>query len=148
MGWLSRWFGGAGSLPLPEIVTRLADRQSDKLRLAFYRSMLSSRVGSRVQNPDPYRASGQFVTGPDDGFGVPFGTTPGVGNALAVYCNIPAMVAAHPNDAWFEMDARVVLEMAAAKGCAVVVINGLDGRDSWAAISREDVPRILAGEFG
>ncbi len=62
-----------------------------------------------------------------------------------VCCDVPAMLAAFPDDRYFELDAHVVLEMAANNGTGVIVQNMLDGKQSWAAVNREDVADVLSG---
>jgi hypothetical protein len=66
---------------------------------------------------------------------------------LTVYCDIPALWAAFPSEAFVELQARVVLEMAQSNGLGVIVQNGMPGQEASVAVPREDVSDVLSGRY-
>ena len=129
---------------LASLVTLLADKPTFKNQNAFYQKLLTSKVGARL--PSDYRSivnGEQVVTSSNDQIGLPSTTMPDGTPMILVYCDIPQMVSLFPNDRFFELDGRVVLEMARSAKCGVIVQNQLDGKDSWAGVPREDVAPLL-----
>jgi hypothetical protein len=142
-------FGGKKreQLTLSQLVTLLADEPTTKNRNAFYHCLLSSKVGTRILNPDGYIKSGVSVTTKENPIKIPTATGPDGITMILVYCDIPKMLVANPKDAFVELDGRVVLEMAEKEGFGIVVQNALDGKESWAGVPKEHVADILSNKY-
>jgi hypothetical protein len=142
---LKSWLGPEryDELELPELVTLLARRPRAEIRDVFYSRLLTAKVGARL-SPSVEMAAGTHVTTDADQISIPSARLQNGMLCLVVFCDIPAMVKAHPEERFFALDARVVLEMARENGCGVVVQNALDGKESWAAVPPEDVRVLLA----
>lgn len=130
-------------LTLSELVTLVADDPSDVNVRAFHRVLMTSNVGARA--PTAPRQRGAYLVTESDQIGIPCVMGEDGSRVLVVYCDIPALSTAHPDETFFEIESRVVLEMARAIESGVVVQNGTDGRDSWAGVPREHVADVLAG---
>jgi len=139
-------FGGRScdAMSLAELVTLAADKPTPANRDAFYRKLVISKVGTRVPKSDAPIQPGDRVTTKDDKFTIPTTTRPDGIRYLAVYCDIPEMFKAFPQDTFVELETRVVLEMAKSIGGGVIVQNGLDGRQSWAGVPRDHVEDLLS----
>jgi len=142
-------FGGKRyeTMTLGQLVTLVADNPIAENRNAFYGRLLFSKVGARASGSAPFQGSGKYVTKKDDNVGIPSVRRPDGNVYLVVYCDIPALWAAFPDDRFFELEARVVLEMAAGNGVGVIVQNLLDDKESWAAVPKEDVAEVLSWRF-
>jgi hypothetical protein len=132
------------TMTLGQLVTLVADDPTAANREALYGRLLFSKVGARAPTSLP---SGKHVTTEAENVRIP-STRGQDGNVyLLVCCDIPAMGIAFPGDRYFELDARVVLEMAASNGTGVIIQNMLDGKQSWTAVPKEDVADILSGRY-
>lgn len=134
---------------LAETVTVLADHPTTENQHAFYRALLTSKVGSRL--PADYQPveHGQQVTASSNApVTLPRTTAPDGTTMLLVYCDIPAMHKLFPNERFFELEGRAVLELARANSFGVIVQNAVDGRDSWAGVPKDDVPNVLSTKDG
>jgi hypothetical protein len=142
---LKGWLGAKryDEMELPELVTLLARRPRAELRDAFYRRLLTAKVGARLSKGIEL-GTGTHVTTDADQLSIPSTRLPNGVLCLVVFCDIPAMASALPEERLFALEARVVLEMARANGCGVIVQNALDGQKSWAAVTPEDVRALLA----
>ena len=157
VGWLKRCYeipassGEPGkqheALTLGQLVMLVADDPSLANRNAFYGCLLFSKVGIRVTNPGGVLQPGTRVTTKDDSVAIPSAMGPDGNCYLVVYCDIPALWAAFPHDAFSELDARVVLEMARSNGHGVIVQNSTGDREAQAAVSKEHVADVLSGRF-
>ncbi len=140
--------GDLGQMTLGQLVTLLADDNTPEASRAFFRALLVSKVGIRVTKPLGSIKSGIYKTKKDDNITIPTGRAPNGEIVLLVYCDIPAMTAANPTEAFAEFDSRLVLEWARQAGYGVVVQNELDGKASWAGVPAADVVDILNGKYG
>jgi hypothetical protein len=142
---LKGWLGPQryDELALSELVTLLARRPRAEIRDAFYRRLLTAKVGARLSKPIGLLPASHGATQADQ-LSIPSTRLPNGMLCLVVFCDIPAMAKALPDERLFELDARVVLEMARDHGCGVVVQNALDGQKSWVAVTPEDVRALLA----
>ncbi len=142
---LKAWLGPKryDELELPELVTLLARRPRAEIRDAFYRRLLTAKVGARLTKGIEL-APGSHVTTDEDQISIPSTRLPNGMLFLVVFCDIPAMAKALPEERLFALEARVVLEMARENGCGVIVQNALDGKNSWAAVTPDDVRALLA----
>ncbi len=95
---------------------------------------------------DPSSANTNALT-KDDNVAIPSLVGPDGVHYLAVYCDIPALWAAFPHDAFAELNARVVLEMAQSNGLGVIVQAVSGERTTQAVVSPKDVVEILSGKF-
>ncbi len=129
-------------MTLPQLVTLLADQPTTENRNAFYRSLLLSKVGCQIPNPDGSIKPGTRVPTEDDNLRLPTGTLPDGRRMLLVCCDIPGMFAAHPAT-YAEFEGRAALEFARDAGLGLLVQNKLDGRDSWAVVPSEHVAVLL-----
>ena len=135
------------AMTLGQLVTLVADDPSPANRDAFYGRLLFSKVGIRVANPDGALQPGRRVTTKDEEVDFPVATDPDGNVHMVVYCDIPALWAAFPQDAFQEYDARVVLEMARSNGLGIIVQNGVGDRQAEAAVSKVDVGDVLSGRY-
>jgi hypothetical protein len=133
-----------GQMTLARLVTLMADEPTPENMRAFYRLLLSSKVGARIPNPSHSLRPGTGITTATDQMQIPSAKNPDGSPMLIVYCDIPGMAAAYPQDSFFEVEGRVVLEMAQRIGGGVIVQNGLDGRESWAGVPKEHIAWILS----
>jgi hypothetical protein len=142
---LKGWLGAKryDEMELPELVTLLAHRPRAEIRDVFYRRLLDAKVGARLSNGIEL-APGTHVTTDEDQLSIPSTRLPNGMLCLVVFCDIPALAKALPDERLFALDARVVLEMARANGCGVIVQNALDDQKSWAAVTPDDVRALLA----
>ena len=142
-------FGGRSyeTMSLAELVTLAADKPTPANRDAFYRRLITSKVGTRVPKSGTPIRPGDYVTAKDDKFSIPTTTRPDGIRYLAVYCDIPAMFRAFPKDTFVELEASVVLTMAKSISGGIIVQNGLDGRQSWAGVPRDHVDDLLSGLY-
>ena len=141
---LRELFGGKRyeSMTLGQLVTLVADKPTAANRKAFYGRLLFSKVGARAPTTGLSLPSGKHVTTEGENVRIPSTRGPDGNVYLLVCCDIPAMWAAFPEDRYFELDARVVLEMAARDGTGVIFQNMLDGKQSWFAVPKERVTDI------
>ncbi len=135
------------AMTLGQLVTLVSDDPLPANRDAFYGRLLFSKVGIRVANPDDSLAPGRRVTTKDEEVDFPSATDPDGNVHMVVYCDIPALWAAFPDDAFEEYDARVVLEMARSNGLGLVVQNVLGEQQASAAVSKDDVGDVLSGRY-
>jgi len=142
-------FGGRRyeAMSLGELVTFLADEPKPAAQEAFYRKLVVSKVGTRVPNSEGSLPRGDWVTTEDHTVGIPTITRPDGIAYLVVYCDIPSMVKVFPKDTFFELEARVVLEMARSIDGSVIVQNALDGRESWVGVPKEHIETLLSGQY-
>ena len=132
---------------LPELVTLLADYPTAENQNAFYSALLTSKVGARL--PTDYQSvdhGQQITTTKDDQVSIPTTNGPDGTPMLLVHCDIPGMHELFPNDRFFEIEGRVVLEMAQTGNCGVIVQNSTDGRQSWAGVAKDIVTAVLASK--
>jgi hypothetical protein len=135
-------------MTLSQLVTLVADKPTTKNRNAFYRSLLVSKVGTRIQNTNGSFKPGTHVTTKEEQALIPTTIGPDGTTMILVYCDIPGMFAAYPRDAFIELDGRIVLEMAEKKNFGIIVQNLLGGNESWAGVPKEHVADILGGKYG
>ena len=135
------------NMTLTELVTLVADEPTPGNLELFYQRLLVSKVGTRVPNPDGSIKPGTRKTTVHDNFAIPH-TQDAKGNSyLLVFCNIPAMFEAFPQDTFAELDARAVLEMAKSHAMGVIVQNVLEKKQPWVGVLRADVADVLAGRY-
>jgi hypothetical protein len=146
---LKRIFGTQDpeSMTLTELVSLVADEPTPANLELFYRRLLISKVGTRVPNPHGSIQPGTRKTTPDEKVGIPSTQDAKGYSYLLVFCNIPAMFQAFPQDTFAELDARVVLEMAKSRAMGVLVQNVLEKKQPWVGVLRADVADVLAGRF-
>ncbi len=135
-------------MTLGQLVTLVADDSSPDNVHALFHALLVSKVGARVPNPGGAIKSGPHRTTANDHVKLPSTQAPDGSLMILVYCDIPAMFAAYPKDAFVELDSRTVLEMAKQAGMGVIVQNMLDGKESWVGVSKEQVIDILDNRSG
>jgi len=134
------------SSSLSELVTIVADNPTIENRNKFYHSLLISKVGARIDNPDSRYKPGTYITTKNDKIGIPSTKGPDGKPWLLVFCDIPRMCESQPNATFIEIDGRIVLEMAQKAGCGIIVQNMVDGRESWAGVLSEHISGILRGK--
>jgi hypothetical protein len=134
-----------GEMTLAQIVTLMADEPTPENMRSFYRLRLYSKVGARVSNPNPTLTPGTRMATETDQMQIPSVEGSDGSPMLIVYCDIPGMAAAYAQDYFFELEGRVVLEMAQRMGAGVIVQNGLDGKQCWARVPKEHVAWIRSG---
>jgi hypothetical protein len=135
------------TMTLGELVTLVADKPTAENRDVLYGRLLFSKVGGRLPETAQGIAVGTHVTTKQDNVGIPSTQGPDGKVYLVVFCDIPAMQAEFPDERLFELDCRVVLEMAQGKGLGVILRNMLDSSQRWVAVPREVVPAILSGRY-
>jgi hypothetical protein len=140
--------GELSQMTLGQLVTLLADNNTREASHAFFRALLLSKVGVRIPKAFGPVQPGLYRIKAGDNLPIPSGQAPNGEVVLLVYCDIPAMAAAHPAEPFAEIDSRLVLEWAKKSGYGVVVQNGLDGKASWAGVPAADVVDILNGKYG
>jgi hypothetical protein len=135
------------TMTLGQLVTLVVDNPTAANQEAFFGRLLFSKVGARAPTTGLSLPSGKHVTTEGENVRIPSTRGPDGNVYLLVCCDIPAMWAEFPEDRYFELDARVVLEMAASNGTGVIFQNMLDGKQSWAAVPKEHVADILSGRY-
>ena len=130
------------NLSLPDAVILLADAPTSANREAFFRTLVASRLGARTTAEIP---PGQHTLGAQE-VTFPTSTAPDGSPMILTWCDIPGMLTKFPDDRFFEVDARVVLQMAANSGFGIIVQYQSGDAPTWAGVGIDDVARILSSE--
>jgi len=153
MRWIDRLFQrpkqNVSEMGLAELIAKVADEPTIKNRNAFYRAVVHSKLGLRLNEPMSDIPPGQsFITGQEIPLKVSTAMLPNGMKMLMAVCDTVRIWQINPNDHYIEMDAKVILQMALKDDYAGVMVRNGDSKDSWGGIPVADILDILNGKYG
>lgn len=129
---------------LAKQVLSVADSPNEENKWAFYKALLSGRVGFRIPREMGSVPSGEYVTTAESNLRIPTAKSPTGEDMLLVLANVNWLHEHEPGSVFIEMDGCDVLRMARNTRSGVIVQVLGPTRQAWSGVPPDDVAKVLA----